>query len=76
MIRSAVSLVKTMICCSFSFLITSIIAISVIEFFEKSPEKNTRSEFSAKFSSVVDFAKEPESVDSAKYIVEKVGNFF
>ncbi len=44
----------------------SIIAISVIEFLEKSPEKKTRSESSAKFARVDDFAKEPELVESAK----------
>ena len=44
----------------------SVIAISVIEFLEKSPEYNTRSEFRVKSSKVFERAKEPESVDSAK----------
>lgn len=50
------------------------IAISVMEFLEKSPEYSTRSEFRAKSSKVLERAKEPDSVDSAKYNEEKVGS--
>ena len=45
-----------------------------MEFLEKSPEYNTRSEFKVKSSKVFERAKEPDSVDSAKYSEEKVGS--